>query len=237
MRTWVQRSLNVGALTAGALLAGSAATGAAHAGPTLITSDNVGIGNGTQVFAPIQAPVNVCGNAVAVAGAANAGCEGGASALNPEWRFDRFTMVSDDNVGIGNGTQVFAPVQAPVNVCGNAVAVGGAANAGCEGGATAGPGKPHKRHHGYDKDHGRRHKDHGRGHGHGDYRYEPEGRDVVVVNDGDTTIVSSDNTGVLNGTQLVAPVQIPVNVCGNAIAVLGSANAGCEGGAKAILGL
>ncbi|BCJ49081.1 hypothetical protein Asp14428_05560 [Actinoplanes sp. NBRC 14428] len=38
--------------------------------------------------------------------------------------------------------------------------------------------------------------------------------------DGDT------NVGVLNGNSVVVPVHIPVNVCGNAIAVLGIAGAG-----------
>ena len=31
------------------------------------------------------------------------------------------------------------------------------------------------------------------------------------------------------------PVQIPIDICGNAIAILGFANASCEGGAAAFL--
>lgn len=40
---------------------------------------------------------------------------------------------------------------------------------------------------------------------------------------------SSDNIGLLNGNQAHIPVHIPINVCGNSIAVLGLANsnAGC----------
>jgi len=40
---------------------------------------------------------------------------------------------------------------------------------------------------------------------------------------------SSGNFGVLNGNQVYIPVHIPINVCGNSIAVLGLANsnAGC----------
>jgi small secreted domain DUF320 len=203
---------NLGALTAGALLATGAA-GAAHADTSMVSSDNVGVLNGTQALLPIQAPINLCGNAVAVAGVANAGCKGGSAAsLDPEWTFDHFQMVSSDNAGIGNGTQVHAPIQAPVDVCGNAVAVAGVARAGCQGGADAdiegGHGKP----------------------GHGYYPYEtPE--EVS----GDPTMVSSDNVGVLNGTQVLAPIQIPINVCGNAISVLGVASAGCKGGADADL--
>lgn len=236
MKTWVRHSLNVGALTAGALLASGAA---AHAQPTMLSTDNVGLLNGTQALIPIQAPINVCGNAVAVAGFAAAGCQGGSAAeLDPEWSFRHFQMVSSDNIGIGNGTQVFAPIQAPVDVCGNAVAVAGAATAGCEGGASAdldgeheSKGKGHGKGHGYGKGHGK-----GKGHGPGSYGYEPAtapAAEVVATSAGDPTMITSGNIGVLNGTQALVPIQIPINVCGNAIGVLGAATAGCEGGATA----
>ncbi|MEO5876719.1 MAG: chaplin [Streptosporangiaceae bacterium] len=42
---------------------------------------------------------------------------------------------------------------------------------------------------------------------------------------------TSGNSSVLGGNQVFAPISIPINVCGNAIAVLGIAGAGCEGGA------
>lgn len=45
----------------------------------------------------------------------------------------------------------------------------------------------------------------------------------------DTT---SGRNGVLSGNQVFAPISIPVNVCGNAIAILGTAIAGCKGGAS-----
>ncbi|MBW8484972.1 chaplin family protein [Actinomadura parmotrematis] len=44
-------------------------------------------------------------------------------------------------------------------------------------------------------------------------------------------INTSGAGGVLSGNQVVAPISIPVDVCGNAIAVLGIAGAGCQGGA------
>ncbi|TMR12316.1 chaplin [Nonomuraea turkmeniaca] len=46
--------------------------------------------------------------------------------------------------------------------------------------------------------------------------------------------VTSGNGGVLSGNQVHLPIGIPINVCGNAVAVLGSAIAGCKGGAKVI---
>ena len=45
-------------------------------------------------------------------------------------------------------------------------------------------------------------------------------------------IETSGNSGVLSGNQVVAPISVPVNVCGNAVAVLGNAGAGCKGGAS-----
>ena len=42
--------------------------------------------------------------------------------------------------------------------------------------------------------------------------------------------VSSGNFGLLNGNQAYIPIDIPINVCGNSIALLGLANtqAGCS---------
>src|SRR5688572_8225269 len=132
MNTWVRRSLKAGALTAGAVMA----TGtAAYADTTLISADNTGILNGTQVFAPIQAPINLCGVAAAVLGTASAGCEGG-SAADLNGLYD-VKMISAGNTGILNGTQVFAPIQAPINICGVAASVLGTAEAGCKGGSSA----------------------------------------------------------------------------------------------------
>ena len=61
---------------------------------------------------------------------------------------------------------------------------------------------------------GDRHDD---GHRHG-HRYDGHGGQS-----------SSGNIGLLNGNQAYIPVHIPINVCGNSIALLGLANsnAGC----------
>ncbi|MFC4912191.1 chaplin family protein [Actinomadura gamaensis] len=39
--------------------------------------------------------------------------------------------------------------------------------------------------------------------------------------------------GVISGNQVVAPISVPIAVCGNAVAVLGIAGAGCQGSAAA----
>ncbi|WP_433329770.1 chaplin family protein [Spirillospora sp. CA-294931] len=50
----------------------------------------------------------------------------------------------------------------------------------------------------------------------------------------DINTTSSGNGSVLGGNQVVAPISVPINICGNAIAVLGVAGAGCKGGAAVI---
>ncbi|MBO2460386.1 chaplin family protein [Actinomadura violacea] len=64
---------------------------------------------------------------------------------------------------------------------------------------------------GWDHGHG---KDHG--HGHGQFN-------------GNHT---SGNFSILGGNQINAPISIPIDVCGNAVAVIGIAGAGCKGGAS-----
>ncbi|WP_165959523.1 chaplin family protein, partial [Nonomuraea longispora] len=111
------------------------------------TSGRAGVLAGNQVVAPITAPVNVCGNAVALVGRAFAGCRGGAHVKNPG-RGAGGNRTSG-NASILGGNQAVAPITAPVNVCGNAVAVLGDAAAGCLGGAHVG--KPgHGGHSGYE---------------------------------------------------------------------------------------
>ncbi|MFE3452719.1 chaplin family protein [Nonomuraea sp. NPDC059194] len=46
--------------------------------------------------------------------------------------------------------------------------------------------------------------------------------------------VTSGNNGILSGNQIIAPISIPVNVCGNAVALFGVAVAGCKGGASVV---
>ncbi|MEU8340967.1 chaplin family protein [Spirillospora sp. NPDC048832] len=151
------------------------------------TSGAHGVASGNQLNAPISAPVNICGNSVAVIGKADAGCEGGAKVVGGGGRGGQATNGSGSVLG---GNQLDAPISAPVNVCGNAVAVVGHAVAGCEGGA------------------------HVKGGGH--------------AGGGQKT---SGVFGVGSGNQGDIPISAPVDVCGNTAAVVGHAVAGCQGGA------
>jgi hypothetical protein len=46
--------------------------------------------------------------------------------------------------------------------------------------------------------------------------------------------VSMNNSGFLTGNQFSSVTQVPINVCGNAIAVGGFATASCRGGSYAV---
>ncbi|WP_163508672.1 chaplin [Fodinicola acaciae] len=165
-----------------------AAGGGGGATATGVTDGTGSIGGGNQVQAPVNAPVTVCGNAIAVIGKAIAGCDtgsGGAGSATAKGT----TSGAHSIVG---GNQVQAPVNAPVTVCGNAIAAVGGALAGCEVHGGSGSG-------------------------------------------GAIADAKSDGTGSIGGgnqVQAPLPVPLPVNApsttCGNAVGALGKAAAGCK---------
>jgi hypothetical protein len=187
MKTWVRKTLSVGVLAAGALLFAPAA---AQADVHQSNGDNVGILNGTQIAVPVRVPVNVVGNSLGILGVADSRAVGVNNLTESTRRGD--VQSNGDNVGILNGTQAYLPVSVPVNVVGNAAAVGGVANTRAVGvnGRQVESGKTtqHRRH----------------------------DRDGDIQSNG-------DNVGIGNGTQIYAPIDVPINVCGNSIAVLGGA--------------
>src|SRR4051794_15918793 len=75
MNRWIVRSAQILGLAVGGLLI----TGTA-AQADWTTGFNAGVLNGNQTSTTVQVPINVCGNAIAVAGFANASCNGGAYA-------------------------------------------------------------------------------------------------------------------------------------------------------------
>ncbi|MEW1841946.1 chaplin family protein, partial [Nonomuraea angiospora] len=152
------------------------------------TSGNASVLGGNQVNAPISVPINACGNAISLVGRSDAGCKGGAAVRNQGKGGAGGNRTSGDASVLG-GNQITAPISAPINACGNAVAIFGDATAGCKGGSSV----------------------HNTGQGAGGNR-------------------TSGNASVLGGNQVVAPISAPVNICGNAVAVVGRAFAGCKGG-------
>ncbi|MFB9833540.1 chaplin family protein, partial [Actinoallomurus acaciae] len=166
---------------------GAAVNGYRASGGHRHTSGRGSIGGGNQINAPITAPINACGNAVAAIGGSLAGCRGGAAVSG--YRLGGGHSHTSGHHSILGGNQVNAPITAPVNICGNSAAVIGDALAGCRGGAGVAPSA---------------------------YRISGGGR-------------TSGRHSILGGNQVNAPITAPVNVCGNAIG--NALAAGCRGGA------
>src|SRR3954469_3649917 len=204
------------------------------------TSGRHSIGGGNQINAPITAPVNACGNGIAVVGKALAGCEGGAGVRGLGGYAGGGHRTSGAHSILG-GNQVHAPITAPVNICGNSAAVIGDALAGCRGGAGGrGVGGG-----------GGAGRTSGRGSiGGGNPVHAPVNAPINVCGNavgnalagcqggaGVRGVVGYQGGGhytngahsILGGNQVHAPVNAPIDVCGNAAAVLGRAVAGCAG--------
>ncbi|MFF4868993.1 chaplin [Streptomyces sp. NPDC090109] len=130
--------------------------------------------------------------------------------------------------GVGSGNTVQLPVHVPVNVCGNTVNVVGLLNPafgnGCAN-VSDGPG-------GYGSD-----EDDGRSHAHKDEPGTPRGGEQGGGSGGGSQSGGSSNgggssaeghaegsPGVLSGNGLQLPVDVPVNVSGNSVNVVGIGN-------------
>lgn len=194
-----------------------------------------GVIAGNQVNAPISIPVDVCGNAVAIAGDAVAGCEGGSVVKhvgNPG-----AGQQASGIFGVGSGNQGNLPISVPVDLCGNAVGNG---TASCAGGASV-----------HDGGHGTDQTTEGAfGIITGDQVSAPISIPATVCGNAAGVVGeawafceggahahgdgsggdqhTSGTAGVITGTQGNAPISIPVEVCGNAAAVIGTASGLCE---------
>jgi hypothetical protein len=250
----MRKALKIGVVSAGILMVGSPALATeAHAAENFTSVGNVGVLSGNQVSAPIQIPVNACGIALGILGSANAGCEGGSSAVNNAGGSDH-NFYSAGNIGIGNGNQVHLPVQAPVNVCGISIAILGTANSACQGGSDAVLNPPP-----------------GGGGSYGGPVHtlpvraakpakvkivkKKEVQELTGVLSGllgtgsldrqlmpppaggscDVNMFSAGNIGILGGNQVYAPIQAPIDISGVAAGVGGPALAWSQGGSKADL--
>jgi hypothetical protein len=202
------------------------------------SSDNNGILNGTQFYLPFDAPLNIVGNSDAVLGHANAagvGVNGRRTEGAHTTGGHHVDQNSWDNNGILNGTQIYAPTNIPINICGNAFSLLGHANAhaACTNGGRWTEGV-------------RQNSSDNNGIANGTQIYAPFSMPVNLAGNSDALLGhsnaaavahnesgdgggidqdTSDNNGILNGTQIYAPTNIPINVCGNALGILGEANA------------
>src|SRR5690349_11730666 len=212
MKTWVRKSLNVGVLSAGILLVSGG-----HAYADWTTGYNAGLLDGNQLDTKLQVPVDVSGNALGLLGFANAQSGGGAVAntesATTESANSTEAWTTGYNAGILNGNQLSNTIQLPINVCGNSIAVLGFADASCGGGAVANTGG--MRHHGGESTMlERRHH-----HGHGGMAAANGMGGAHANSNGGGDWTTGYNAGVLNGNQASTTIQVPIDLCGNAIAV------------------
>lgn len=54
---------------------------------------------------------------------------------------------------------------------------------------------------------------------------------VLMASPANAGIDTDGTGGILSGNQIIVPISIPVDLCGNAIAVVGYSGAACGGGA------
>ncbi len=145
MRPWARWTARTALVAVVSAAAGSGLSGIALAGTG--GAGNAGVTTllgGGGLLAPLNIPADVCGDASALLGIAVAGCRGGAVASVEKTRAADGSASQDGaaqagngsggSVSAGRGNRVNDPVNAPVDVCGNAVAEFGSAAASCAGG-------------------------------------------------------------------------------------------------------
>jgi hypothetical protein len=193
-KTWVRKTLSVGILAAGALLLAPAAMAQADVDQT--SFGNFGTLNGNQVAIPVTVPVNVVGNSLGILGSAQSF---GIGANHVEsGRSGGTRQTSGHNKGLLNGNQVSVPVTIPVNVAGNAAALAGKSSATGFAANRVESGKAESGLLG--------------------------GLGGLGGFGGGVSQVSFGNFGTLNGNQIAMPISIPVNACGNSLALIGAAS-------------
>ncbi|GAB2458163.1 chaplin [Streptomyces incanus] len=182
-------------------------------------TNSPGVLSGNNVQAPIEVPVNVCGNTIGAASVLNEAS--GNTCVNGSHQDDRSEHrasstsqgrsggggayaegVAKDSPGVLSGNNVQAPVHAPVNVCGNTVDVVGALNEASGNTCVNGSHQDDR------SEHRASSTSQGRSGGGGAYA---EG-------------VAKDSPGVLSGNLIQLPIHAPVNACGNTIGVIGVLN-------------
>ncbi|MFB9371332.1 chaplin family protein [Kitasatospora sp. NPDC001664] len=123
----------------------ASASGYAYAGADAqgVTTNSPGVGSGNSLQAPVDIPVNACGNTVSVVGLLNpamgndcANASGGSRHGGGPHHDGPSTKsggaqagsTTANSPGVASGNSIHAPVSIPVNACGNSVDVVGIAN-------------------------------------------------------------------------------------------------------------
>ena len=149
------------------------------------TDGSDGVASGNQIVVPVDIEADLCGNSLAALGISSAECTQVSEVLYQASGHAE----TDGSDGVASGNQIVVPVDAAIDACGNAVAVGGVSEAECV-----------------------------------------EVVEVLEEESANTpeTLAETDGSGgVASGNQIVVPVDAAVDICGNAVSVLGIAEAGC----------
>jgi hypothetical protein len=211
MNTWAKWTARTVLVTTGLAVAGGGLTGVALAGTagnnTNNSGDNTGnvsVLGGNKVTAPVSIPIDICGNAAAILGIAMAGCQGGASvaAAHPA-AGSGASGSGTPGPSLGNiAVGHGTVVKVPVEIAADACGnTVGNATAYCHGGVSLPVSGAA-------------------------FQRSPRGGSTP-----EQASLQAGNLSVGSGNQVQAPVSVPVDVCGNAVAVLGDSSAGCAGGA------
>ncbi|KOX11320.1 chaplin family protein [Nocardiopsis sp. NRRL B-16309] len=149
------------------------------------TDGSGGVGSGNQVVVPADVEADLCGNSLAVLGISQAKCTEVSEVLYES--SGQGGPSTDGSGGVASGNQIIVPVDAALDACGNAVGVGGVSEAECV--------------------------------------------EVVEVleeeSESGDAATTSGSGGVASGNQIIVPVDVAVDVCGNSVAILGSASSTC----------
>ncbi|WP_309062069.1 chaplin [Streptomyces sp.] len=209
--------------------------------------DSPGVLSGNNVQAPVHVPVNVCGNDVTVVGAFNGAadntCVNGSHAHrsgdqssdsshrapSPSASSHGDSAYGDSSYGgahavggakgspgVLSGNNVQAPVHVPVNVCGNDVTVVGAFNGAADNTCVNGSHTDTSEKRSPDSSHGD--SSYGAS-SYGDSAYGDSSYGGAHAEGG-----TKGSPGVLSGNNVQVPLHVPVNVCGNAVDLVGLFN-------------
>ncbi|WP_150240157.1 chaplin [Nocardiopsis quinghaiensis] len=99
--------------------------------PRTTTDGSGGVASGNQIIVPVDAAINVCGNSVAILGGSSSKCTTIINVIQGSSENEGGDVSTDGSGGIGSGNQVVVPVDAAVDICGNAVSVLGLSEASC----------------------------------------------------------------------------------------------------------
>ncbi|MHC6229225.1 chaplin family protein [Arthrobacter sp. MMS24-T111] len=183
--------VNLGATSLGLVGDSSASTQNAGApaapapAPAATTTGSDGIASGTQVVAPITAPITVGATSVGAVGDSAASTQSPAtSGTAPAAPAPAPAASTGGGEGIASGTQVVAPITAPINLGATSVGLVGDSAASVEGAGTTG---------------------------------------TTTAPAGPITTGGTD--GLLSGTQVAAPITLPISLGATSVGVIGDSTA------------